>query len=171
VVGVIPVVATVRILDANALQNERARADSALRSELQDASQELAHLGDDASNRADDLASSPALQHAFIAGDRATVTRIAAQAPGVVFYLGRSRVAGARPPVALTRSVSLTVNARRIGTVVASIALDAKLAARLWRATSHARADRLLIVRNGTVVGTGQHVQLRGHALEVGKER
>src|ERR671930_1836551 len=33
VVGVIPVVATVHILDANAVQNERARADSALRAE------------------------------------------------------------------------------------------------------------------------------------------
>ena len=120
VVGVIPVVATVHILGANALQNERARADSALRVELQAAGQELGQLGDDASNRADDLARSPALQHAFIAHDGAAIKRIAAASPGVVFYLGRARVAGARPPVALTRSISLTVNGRRIGTVVAS---------------------------------------------------
>src|SRR5438876_4529104 len=99
VVGVIPVVATVRILGANALQNERARADTALRAELQAAGQELGQLGDDAANRADELARSPALQRAFIARDHATIKRIAAGSPGVVFYLGLTRVAGTRPPV------------------------------------------------------------------------
>ena len=169
-VGVIPVVATVHILGANALQNERARADSALRVELQAAGQELGQLGDDASSRADDLARSPALQHAFIAHDGAAIKRIAAASPGVVFYLGRSRVAGTRPPVALTRSISLTVNGRRIGTVVATIALNDRLAARLRQAASHAQADRLLIVRKRTVVGSGQHVELRGHTVQVGKQ-
>src|SRR5213080_3921882 len=105
VVGVIPIVATVHILDANALQNERARTDGALRAQLQGASQELGQLGDDASNRADDLARSP----------------------GVLFYLRRERVAGHRPPVALARSISLTVNGKRIGTVVATIALNRRL--------------------------------------------
>jgi len=170
VVGVIPVVATVRILGANALQNERARADTALRAELQAAGQELGQLGDDAANRADELARSPALQRAFIARDHATIKRIAAGSPGVVFYLGLTRVAGTRPPVALTRSISLTVNSHRIGTVVANIALNRKLAARLRQAASHARDDRLLIVREHTVVGTGQHVQLRGHTVQVGKQ-
>src|SRR6266576_895264 len=60
VVGVIPVVATVHILDGNALQNERARTDDALRVQLQGASQELGQIADDASNRADDLARRPA---------------------------------------------------------------------------------------------------------------
>ena len=169
-VGVIPVVATVHILGANALQNERARADSALRVELQAAGQELGQLGDDASNRADDLARSPALQHAFIAHDGAAIKRIAAASPGVVFYLGRSRVAGTRPPVALTRSISLTVNGRRIGTVVATIALNDRLAARLRQAASHAQADRLLIVRKRTIVGSGQHVELHGHTVQVSKQ-
>src|SRR3954447_7583381 len=90
VVGVIPVVATVHILDANAVQNERARTDSALRAQLQGASQELGQLGDDASNRADDLARSPALQRAFLDRDRATIKKIAATAPGVLFYLRRN---------------------------------------------------------------------------------
>ena len=141
VVGVIPVVATVRILGANALQNERARADSALRAELQAAGQELGQLGDDAANRADDLARSPALQHAFIARDRATIKRIAADSPGMLFYLGRARVAGTRPPVALSRSISLTANGHRIGTVVATIALNHKLAARLRQAAAHAKDE------------------------------
>jgi len=170
VIGVIPVVATVRILDANSLRNERARADSSLRTELQGAGQELGQLGDEASNRADDLARSPALQHAFTAGDRATIKRLAAGSPGVLFYLGHARVAGTRPPVALTRSIPLTVNGKRIGTVVAAIALNRKLAARLRQAGPHSQDDRLLIVRERTVVGTGQHVQLRGHTVQVGKE-
>jgi diguanylate cyclase (GGDEF)-like protein len=170
VVGVIPVIATVHILDANALQNERSRADSALRAQLQGASEELGRLGDDASNRADDLARSPALQHAFIAGDRVTIKRIAAGAPGVLFYLRRAPVAGKRPPVALTRSISLTVNGKRVGAVVATIALNRRLAARLRQASARARSDRLLIVRERAVVGTGERVQLRGHTVQVGGE-
>src|SRR4051794_39753913 len=129
VVGVIPVVATVHILNANALQNERARADSALRGQLQGAAQELGQLGDDASNRADDLARSTPLQRAFIAHDRTRIKKIAAGAPGVLFYVRRQRVAGKPPPVALARSISLTVNGARIGSVVATIALNQPLAA------------------------------------------
>jgi diguanylate cyclase (GGDEF)-like protein len=70
----------------------------------------------------------------------------------------------------LSRSISLTVNGRRIGTVVATIALNDKLAARLRQAASHARDDRLLIVRKRMVVGTGQHVQLSGHTVQLGKQ-
>jgi diguanylate cyclase (GGDEF)-like protein len=171
VVGVIPVVATVHILDGNALQNERARADDALQVELQGAGQELGGLADDASNRADDLARSPVLQRAFIARDRATIKRIAAGSPGVLFYLQGHLVAGKRPQPSLARSVSLTVNSRRIGTVVATIILNHRLAARLARATAHASKDRLLIVRRSTVVGTGQHVRINGHTIQVAGER
>src|SRR5436190_925586 len=170
VVGVIPIVATVHLLDTNAFQNERARADSALRAQLQGAGQELGRLGDDASNRADELARSPALQRAFIARDRTTIKKIAAGAPGVLFYLGRARVAGKRPPVALVRSISLTVNGTRIGRVVATIALNRPLAARLRGLTPHGREDRLLIVRKRTVVGTGQSVEIHGHSIEVGRQ-
>jgi diguanylate cyclase (GGDEF)-like protein len=169
-VGVIPVIATVRILDGNALQNERARADNELRTQLQGASQQLGQLADDASTRADDFARSPALQRAFIAGDRATIKRIAAGAPGVLFYLGRHRVAGKRPPVALTRSISLTVNGKRIGTIVATIPLSRRLATRLQRSAAHGPDDRLLIVREGMVVGSGQRVRLHGHTVQVGRE-
>src|SRR5881392_2845042 len=170
VVGVIPVLATVHILDSNALENERARTDSALRGELQGASERLGQLADDASNHADDLAQSSELQHAFIAGDRTTIRRIAAQNAGVLFYLRCQRVAGKGPAHALTRSISLTVNGERIGTVVATIPLDRELAAQLRRAAGNSRTDRLMIVRERTVVGTGQHVQLRGHTVVVGKK-
>jgi diguanylate cyclase (GGDEF)-like protein len=171
VVGVIPVVATVHILDANAMQNERARADSALRLQLQGAAQALGQLADDASNRADDLARSPVLQRAFIAGDRTTIRHIATQSPGVLFYLGRDRVAGKRPAASLSRSISLTVNGERIGAVVATIALNDRLAARLARSAGHARHDRLLIVRRGLAVGSGRRVEIHGRAILVGKGR
>ena len=170
VVGVIPVLATIHILDSNALENERARADNALRGELQGAGERLGQLAEDASSRADDLAQSSELQHAFIAGDRATIRRIAAQNAGVLFYLRRQRVAGRGPAHALTRAISLTVNGERIGTVVATIPLDRRLAARLRRAAGNSRTDRLMIVRERTVVGSGQHVQLRGHTIVVGKK-
>ena len=170
VVGVIPVIATVHILDSNALQNERARADSALRGELQGASGELAQLADEASNRADDLARSPRLQHAFLSGDRATIRSIARSNPGVVFYLRQQRIAGAKPVDSLARSISLTVNAERIGTVVATIALNRQLAERLRRAAGHAPGDRLLIVRARTVVGTSQRVALSGRRVRIGRE-
>jgi diguanylate cyclase (GGDEF)-like protein len=170
VVGVIPVLATVHILDSNALENERARADTALRGELQGAGQRLGQLADDASNRADDLAQSSELQHAFIAGDRGTIRRIAARNAGVLFYLRRERVAGKRPADALMRSISLTVNGKRIGTVVATIPLDARLARRLRRAAGLGLSDRLMIVREHRVIGSRQRVQLHGHTVVVGKE-
>jgi diguanylate cyclase (GGDEF)-like protein len=170
VVGVIPVLATVHILDSNALENERARADTALRGELQGAGGRLGQLADDASNRADDLAQSSELQHAFIAGDRATIRRIAARNAGVLFYLRRERIAGKRPADALMRSISLTVNGKRIGTVVATIPLDPRLGRRLRRAAGLAPSDRLMIVREHRVIGSRQRVQLHGHTVVVGKE-
>jgi len=48
---------------------------------------------------------------------------------------------------ALKQTISLTVNAHRIGTVVATIPLDHKLATRLRQTAAHAQADR----------HTGQH--------------
>src|SRR5712691_4889083 len=65
IVAAIPIVSTVRILTANALRNERAHADAALRTQLQSAVRELGQIGDDASTRIDDLARTRAVQHAF----------------------------------------------------------------------------------------------------------
>jgi len=62
IVGAIPIVSTVRILQANALRNEEARADSALSDQLQNGLRELGRLGDNASTTAHDLAGSPVVQ-------------------------------------------------------------------------------------------------------------
>src|SRR5438046_2722567 len=54
--------------------------------------------------------------------------------------------------------------------VVATIPLDRRLAARLRRSAGKSRTDRLMIVRERTVVGTRQHVQLRGHTVVLDKK-
>ena len=167
----IPVVATVRILDSNALSNERARADSALRVELQGAVQTLGRLGDDASNRADDLSRSPVVQRAFLTADRTTLRHLTRKEPGVVFYLQKQRVAGTRPAVALARSVSLTLNGLQVGTVEATVALDRRLSARLLRSAPHSRGDRLVVVRRGVVVGGGERLRVGGETVRLGGKR
>jgi diguanylate cyclase (GGDEF)-like protein len=167
----IPVVATVHILSSNALRNERARADSALRVQLQGALETVGRLGDDASNRADDLSGSSALQHAFLTADRPALERLARQEPGVVFYLQKQRVAGARPQLAITRSVSLTFNGLQVGTVVATVALDDRLGARILRTVPHSRGDRLYIVQRGLTAGTHERVKIDGQTVRLNGQR
>ena len=150
----IPIVATVRILDQSALRNAHARADAALRLELETGVRRLGQLGDDSSAEADDLVRSPEIAHAFIIADRTTIRRLARQHPNLVFTLGGRIVAGKRPPVALTRTVWLTVNGTRIGSLVGTVALNQGLGAKLLRAASHGDKDRLLLVRAGGVIGT-----------------
>jgi diguanylate cyclase (GGDEF)-like protein len=167
----IPVVATVRILDANALRNERAHADVALRTQLQSAGDELRGLADDGSTHATDLSSSPALQRAFLKNDRPAIIRIARKEPGTVVYLHGRRVAGSVPHFALTRSVSLSLNATPVGRIVATIALNQQLGTRLLRASTHVQGDRLLIVRRGAILGTDKWIKVKGRTVTVGGVR
>ena len=166
----IPVVATVRILDANALRNEHARADAALRGQLQGASDELRGISDDASTHVTDLSKSHPLQRAFLKNDRVAILRIARQEPGAVFYVHGRRVAGAVPRHALTRSVSLILNATPVGRIVATIPLNQRLGVRLLRAAPHVRGDRLLIVRDGVALGTGKRVHVNGRTVTLDGE-
>jgi diguanylate cyclase (GGDEF)-like protein len=151
----IPIVATVRILDQNALRSARARADASLRLELEAGVNRIGQLGDDASAEADDLVRSPQIAHAFIVADRAAIRRLARRHPNLVLTLDGRTVAGRRPPVAVTRTVWLTVNGKRIGSLVGTVALDQRLGAALLHTAPHGHSDRLLVVRNGGVVGTG----------------
>ena len=106
VVAGIPVIATVRILDANALRNQKAHADAALTAELQAAGDELRGISDDASTRAADFAGTFQLQRAMLTGNRAEIARLARRQPFVV-YVGGRRVAGRLPRLAITRSTSI----------------------------------------------------------------
>jgi diguanylate cyclase (GGDEF)-like protein len=168
IVAGIPVVATVRILNTNALRNQQARADAALSSQLQAANDELRGVNDDASTRAEDLSTSPVLQRAMLTDDRSTIVRFARRHGNAAIYVGTTHVAGKLPAVALTRSVSLVLNGKRVGRVVTAVEFDHKLLERLLKAAPHARGDRLLFVRAGTVVGGGQRIHVAGKTVELG---
>jgi diguanylate cyclase (GGDEF)-like protein len=171
VVGAIPVFSTVRILESNALQNERAHADSALRSEVENGLRQLSRLADDASTRAGDLARSPVVQRAFIAERRDELARLAARNPGVAFYLRQTRVAGPSSPTAVERSVWLTVDGTRVGRVVSTVPLGRGVTARLTRQAPHATTDRLLIATGGRVAGTGQKFVVNGRTVQLAERR
>jgi diguanylate cyclase (GGDEF)-like protein len=171
VVAGIPVVATVRILDASALRNERSHADAALRSQLQQAGDALQGLAENASTRADDLSRTPGLQRAFLTNDRAALAALARRNPSLVFYLHGKRVAGKAPAGALSRSVSLALNGTSFGRVVVTVPLDAALAGRLLHDTSHEPTDRLLLVRRGVVLGSGRRVRVSGRTVRLGDVR
>jgi diguanylate cyclase (GGDEF)-like protein len=171
VVGVIPVVATVRILSGNALRNERARTDSALRAELQNGLDELDRLGATASARADDLAQTPALQRAYVHRDLQTIRLFAKQSPNTVFYVDDQRVAGARPQNALTESVALTVDGIRIGSVAGLVPLTGRLARQLTNGGPHDSHDRLVLVNHRRVIGTGDRVQIDSRSVGVAGKR
>jgi diguanylate cyclase (GGDEF)-like protein len=167
----IPVIATVRILDASALRNERARADSALSTELQSASDELRTQSDNAATEAENLTTSPALQQAFLANDRAAVLRIARRTPDAVFYLHGRRIAGAIPHVPVKRATSLTLKNKVVGSVVATIGFDRRLMGELSKAAGLAREDRLIAVRGGMVIGSGQRLHVAGQTMTLGGNR
>jgi diguanylate cyclase (GGDEF)-like protein len=167
----IPVIATVRILDANALRNERARADSALSAEVQNAGNELRNRSDNAATQIDDLANSYALQRAFLTNDLAAVLRIARRTPDAVFYLHGRRVAGAIPHIPLKRATSLTWKGKLVGRVVATIGFDQNLMQQLSKAAGLARKDRLVATRGGVVIGSGQRLHVEGRTITLGGER
>src|SRR3954464_12111883 len=155
IVGAIPIVSTVRILQANAVRNEQARADSRLRDQLQNGLRELGRLGDNASTTAHDLAGSPVVQRAVIRRDTVTLRRLAAQTPGLAIYLRKKRVAGGSPGLGVQRSIWLTVNGARVAKIVASVALGPRLSARLSHDAPHGRGDRLVLAKRGRVLGGG----------------
>jgi diguanylate cyclase (GGDEF)-like protein len=164
-VAVILIVAIVRILDANALRNERAHADAALTQELQGASDELRTLSDDAAATVDDLGGSPRLQRAFLTNDRAAIARLARRTPNAVFYSHGRRVAGTMPQVALKRPTSLVLNGKVVGEVVATIAFDRGLMRHLLAASQHMPGDRLIAERSGLVVGSGDRLRVSGRTI------
>jgi diguanylate cyclase (GGDEF)-like protein len=155
IVGAIPIFSTVRILQANALRNEQARADSALRDQLQNGLRELSQLGDNASTTAHDLAGSPVVQRAVITHDTATLRRVVGRTPRLAIYLGSKRVAGASPARGVQRFIWLTVNGKRVAKIVATVPLGPQLAARLSHDAPHGRGDRLVLVKRGRVLGGG----------------
>jgi diguanylate cyclase (GGDEF)-like protein len=155
IVGAIPIFSTVRILQANALRNEQARADSALSDQLQNGLRELGRIGDNASTTAHDLAGSPVVQRAVITRDTATLRRVAGHTPGVAIYLGSKRVAGGNPGQGVQRSIWLTVNGVRAARIVANVPLGPRLSARLSHDAPHGPGDKLVLAKRGRALGGG----------------
>jgi diguanylate cyclase (GGDEF)-like protein len=171
IVGAIPIASTVRILEANAVRNERAHADATLRAQLQSGLGELSVLDDQTSNRAADLARSPDVQRAFIAPRPATLARIAREEPDVAFFLKGRRIGAVAAKEMLERSVWLTVDGRRVGRVVAVETLDQRLSRRLTRRTPHSTGDRLVLVKHGRLLGSNVAFTTRGHTVDLQGER
>ena len=167
VVGAIPIVSTMRILSANALRNEQARTDSALRDQLQNALRELSQLGDGASTRAGDFAQSRPVQHAVLTADVGALKRLTASSPGISVYLRSRRVAGPAARESLQRSVWLTLNGARVAKIAASIPLDRRLALRLTRDAPHGSTDRLVLAKQGRLLGTGKQVAIDGRTVDL----
>src|SRR5262245_40100887 len=167
IVGAIPIMSTVRILQANAVRSTQARADATLRVELQSGLRELGRLGDAAAARADDAARSPAVQRAVVAHDGSTLRRFAAAHPGVAFYLGTRLVAGRVARDSLARSVWLTIDGSRVARIVSSVSLDPALARRLTRDAPRRLGDRLVLARHGHVIG-GRKLLTGGRTFTLG---
>ena len=167
----IPVIATVRILDANALRNARARAESTLTTELQNAGNELRNRSDNAANQVSTLAQSYDVQRAFLRNDLAAVKRIARRTPNAVFYVHGRRVAGAIPHIPVQRATSLVLNNKVVGRVVATIGFDQNLMRQLSKAAGLARDDRLIAVRGGVAIGSGKRLHVEGRTMTLGGER
>ena len=159
----IPVVATVRILDQNALRNARARADASLRLELESSTRRVGELSDDAAASADDFVRSPQIAEA--------IRKLALAHPNLVFRLDGRTVAGRLPRAAITRTVWLTVNGQRIGSITGALPLDQALADRVLREAPHGPRDTLYIVRDRTVVGTKMRYRLDDATVVFGHER
>ncbi|HET7554089.1 MAG TPA: GGDEF domain-containing protein [Gaiellaceae bacterium] len=168
VVGAIPIVSTVRILSANALRDEQARTDFALRGQLRSGLRELGRLGDDASARADAFAQSRRVQRAVLTGDLASLRRLAESRPGVSVYLRSRHLAGPAARDSVQRSVWLTLNGARVARIAASVPLDGPLALRLTREAPHASGDRLVLARRRRVLGSGRRLVVDGRTVELG---
>jgi len=167
IVGAIPIISTVRILQANAVRSAQAHADATLRVELQSGLRELGRLGDSAAARVDDVARSPAVQRAVVGRDPSTLRRFAAAHPGVAFYLRTRLVAGHVAPNALSRSVWLTIDGRRVARIVSSVPLAPALARRLTRDAPRGLSDRLVLSRHGRVIG-GRKLVADGRTFTLG---
>jgi diguanylate cyclase (GGDEF)-like protein len=171
VVAGIPVIATVRILDANALRNQKAHADAALTAQLQAAGDEVRGISDDASTKAADFSAQPDLQQAMLKDNRLEIARLVRGKEGsIAVYVGKRRVAGRLPRLAVRRSTSLALNGKPVGRVVAATPFDRRLLAQLSRASKHDHGDRLLFVLGDRIVGSGTPIHLKGQTVELGGE-
>jgi two-component system, OmpR family, phosphate regulon sensor histidine kinase PhoR len=125
-------------------QRAEAQLDAALRSALQQYAAELGSAG----SRAAAIAARRDVQLALLRDDREQLVEIARRLPRIAFVPRHGAPVGATRKPAARRSVDVVVGKRRVGRVVASVALDAALLDRLAARSGLSAGDRLVIRRD-----------------------
>jgi PAS domain S-box-containing protein len=141
----LPLAAAVIAIGLSAAADERAKADARLGSALQSALQQHAALLTQANVEALKLANSAHVREALRDSNRVELRRLARANPQVSFYRGRTRLAGTVGEGG-RRSVSVIVGARTVGSVVATVSLDAAALAELARNAGLRGSERLLVL-------------------------
>jgi diguanylate cyclase (GGDEF)-like protein len=142
--------------------NTDARLNAALRVAINDYSRRVRV---DLAGTASSLAHATTVQQAFLTHNRAALVRLARTLPNAAFYSSDQLVAGEAPHgLAVTRSSSVfATGGALIGRIVVWIPLDRSLLAQLRSGAGLESPDRVLLVRNGSVL-TGAN-DLAGAAI------
>jgi diguanylate cyclase (GGDEF)-like protein len=151
-VALLPLLALAWLAAGGVGKSEVRKADLRLESEGRSAAALFSRRVADADNRAGTLASSPELQRALAARDRAAVRRIVGNHSDVVVTAGGETLVGTPVSPAVRRSVSVAVLGRPVGAVTVSIPLKDELLAKLGGEVGLDRRDRLALARNGTAI-------------------
>ena len=142
--------------------NTDARLNAALRVAINDYSRRVRV---DLAETASSLAHATTVQQAFLTHNRGALVRLVRTLPDAAFYSGDHLVAGEAPQsLSVTRSSSVfATGGALIGRIVVWIQLDRTLLAQLRAGACLGRPDRVLLVRNGSVL-TGPN-DLAGAAI------
>ena len=142
--------------------NTDARLNAALRVAINDYSRRVRV---DLAETASSLAHATTVQQAFLTHNRGALVRLVRTLPDAAFYSGDHLVAGEAPQsLSVTRSSSVfATGGALIGRIVVWIPLDGTLLAQLRAGAGLGRPDRVLLVRNGSVL-TGPN-DLAGAAI------
>lgn len=125
--------------------SELDRADARLASEAHAALGTFGMRVAEADARAGSLAASADLQRALLRHDRSAVRRLLRGRPELAVYAGDVLLAGPRPAAAVTRTVAVVAQGRRIGRVVGIVPVDRSSLDRLGAAAGVRAPDRLWV--------------------------
>jgi diguanylate cyclase (GGDEF)-like protein len=131
--------------------NTDARLNAAVRVAINDYSRRVRV---DLAGTASSLAHATTVQQAFLTHNRAALVRLVRTLPDAAFYSGDHLIAGEAPQtLSVTRSSSVfATGGALIGRIVVWIPLDGTLLAQLRAGAGLGRPDRVLLVRNGSVL-------------------
>jgi len=153
--AILPLVAASWAFSEVATRGEVGNTDSRLNAALRVAINDYARSVSDLGDTADSLAHATMVQQAFLTGNRAQLVRLSHTLHEEVAFSSRDQlIAGERPSglnVSRTASV-FSMDGALIGRIVVWLPLDRTLLAPLREGSGLQAADRLLLVRNGSVI-------------------